>query len=303
MSGTYGIVYKVCHRPTSQIYALKKIRLEGEDDGVPATAIREISILKELRHQNIVQLRDVILTDARLYLIFEYLAMDLKKYLDCLGENEDMDVALIRSYMYQIIDALLFCHCRRIIHRDLKPQNLLVDTKGIIKLADFGLARAFSVPLRIYTHEVVTLWYRAPEVLLGASRYSCPVDVWSVGCIFAEMYTKRPLFQGDSEIDQLFRIFRTLGTPTDETWPGVVSLPEFKSSFPRWKQINDLSSLLNDRMRDDALDLLLKMLVYDPVRRISAKQCLNHAYFKQFDPQNFPVPAPVIVPVVKEGAK
>ncbi|CAF5060750.1 unnamed protein product, partial [Rotaria sp. Silwood1] len=205
---TYGIVYKVCHRPTSQIYALKKIRLEGEDDGVPATAIREISILKELRHQNIVQLRDVILTDARLYLIFEYLAMDLKKYLDCLGENEDMDIALIRSYMYQIIDALLFCHCRRIIHRDLKPQNLLVDTKGIIKLADFGLARAFSVPLRIYTHEVVTLWYRAPEVLLGASRYSCPVDVWSVGCIFAEMYTKRPLFQGDSEIDQLFRIFR-----------------------------------------------------------------------------------------------
>ncbi|CAF5222384.1 unnamed protein product [Rotaria magnacalcarata] len=100
--------------------------------------------------------------------------MDLKKYLDCLGENEDMDIVLIQSYMYQIIDALLFCHCRRIIHRDLKPQNLLVDTKGIIKLADFGLARAFSVPLRIYTHEVVTLWYRAPEVLLGASRYSCP---------------------------------------------------------------------------------------------------------------------------------
>ncbi|CAF0812417.1 unnamed protein product [Rotaria sordida] len=301
--GTYGIVYKVCHRPTSQIYALKKIRLEGEDDGVPATAIREISILKELRHQSIVQLRDVILTDARLYLIFEYLAMDLKKYFDCLGENEAMDVGLIRSYTYQVIDALLFCHCRRIIHRDLKPQNLLVDTKGIIKLADFGLARAFSVPLRIYTHEVVTLWYRAPEVLLGASRYSCPVDVWSVGCIFAEMYTKRPLFQGDSEIDQLFRIFRTLGTPTDETWPGVVQLPEFKSSFPRWRQINDLSSLLNDRMRDDALDLLLKMLVYDPVRRISAKQCLNHSYFKHFDSQNFPIPAPIVVPVVKEGTK
>ncbi|CAF1242675.1 unnamed protein product [Adineta steineri] len=301
--GTYGIVYKVCHRPTSQIYALKKIRLEGEDDGVPATAIREISILKELRHPSIVQLRDVILTDARLYLIFEYLAMDLKKYFDCLGENEDMDSALIQSYTYQIIDALLFCHCRRIIHRDLKPQNLLVDTKGIIKLADFGLARAFSVPLRIYTHEVVTLWYRAPEVLLGASRYSCPVDVWSVGCIFAEMYTKRPLFQGDSEIDQLFRIFRTLGTPTDESWPGVVSLPEFKSSFPRWKQSSDLSSLLNDRMRDDALDLLLKMLVYDPVRRISAKQCLTHPYFKHFDPQNFPIPAPIVVPVVKEGGK
>ncbi|CAF0827345.1 unnamed protein product [Didymodactylos carnosus] len=290
---TYGIVYKVCHIPTNQIYALKKIRLEGEDDGVPATAIREISILKELRHQNIVQLRDVILTDARLYLIFEYLAMDLKKYMDCLG-TEEMDPNLIK-----MIDALLFCHCRRIIHRDLKPQNLLVDGKGIIKLADFGLARAFSVPLRIYTHEVVTLWYRAPEVLLGAARYSCPVDVWSIGCIFAEMYTKRPLFHGDSEIDQLFRIFRTLGTPSDEVWPGVVSLPEFKSTFPRWKN-NELVTLLKDRMNTDALDLLLKMLVYDPVRRVSAKQSLQHPYFTHFDPKVLALPTIVTIPVVKD---
>lgn len=134
--------------------------------------------------------------------------MDLKKYLDKLPSGTVMDPALVKSYMYQINEAILFCHQRRILHRDLKPQNLLVSQDGKIKVADFGLGRAFGVPVRVYTHEVVTLWYRAPEVLLGSSRYSCPIDVWSMGCIFAEMATKRPLFQGDSEIDQLFRIFR-----------------------------------------------------------------------------------------------
>ncbi|CAL1281976.1 unnamed protein product [Larinioides sclopetarius] len=113
-----------------------------------------------------------------------------------------------QSYLYQILDGILYCHRRRIIHRDLKPQNLLIDQQGAIKIADFGLARAFGIPVRVYTHEVVTLWYRAPEVLLGSPRYSTPIDIWSIGCIFAEMANKAPLFRGDSEIDQLYRIFR-----------------------------------------------------------------------------------------------
>merc|ERR1719223_283861 len=133
-----------------------------------------------------------------------------------------------------MIAGLNFCHARRIIHRDLKPQNLLIDRNGTLKLADFGLARAFGIPVRTYTHEVVTLWYRAPEILLGSKHYSTPVDLWSVGCIFAEMITNRPLFPGDSEIDELFRIFRVCGTPNEELWPGVSSLPDYKPTFPNW---------------------------------------------------------------------
>lgn len=138
--------------------------------------------------------------------------MDLKKYMDALPKGELLPPDLVQSYLYQILDGVLFCHERRVLHRDLKPQNLLIDKNGAIKLADFGLARAFGVPVRVYTHEVVTLWYRAPEVLLGSARYSTPVDMWSIGCIFAEMSNRKPLFQGDSEIDQILRIFRLVSS-------------------------------------------------------------------------------------------
>lgn len=279
--GTYGVVYKARHKKSDKIVALKKIRLENEDEGVPSTAMREISILKELRHPNVVYLRDVHLTESRLYLVFEFLSMDLKRYLDNLPEDEYIDKMLLKSYLYQILEALLFCHKRRIIHRDLKPQNLLIDSNGVIKLADFGLARAFIIPVRAYTHEVVTLWYRAPEVLLGCPRYTTPVDIWSVGCIFAEMATKKPLFHGDSEIDQIFRIFRTMGTPTEETWPGVTSLKAYKNTFPCWKR--NVCRALVPQLDDTGLELLEKMLIYDPHKRLNAKQAVLHPYFNDLD--------------------
>ncbi|XP_013393480.1 cyclin-dependent kinase 1 isoform X1 [Lingula anatina] len=206
--GTYGVVYKGRNKKNNKTVALKKIRLESEEEGVPSTAIREISLLKELQHPNVVNLEDILMQENKLYLVFEFLSMDLKKYMDSIPSGQYMDKMLVKSYLYQITQGILFCHQRRVLHRDLKPQNLLIDNKGVIKLADFGLARAFGIPVRVYTHEVVTLWYRAPEVLLGSQRYSTPIDVWSIGCIFAEMVTKVPLFRGDSEIDQLFRIFR-----------------------------------------------------------------------------------------------
>ncbi|KAL4712416.1 hypothetical protein ACJJTC_001577 [Scirpophaga incertulas] len=172
--GTYGVVYKGKNKITGQFVAMKKIRLESEDEGIPSTAIREISLLKELNHPNIVKLEDVLMEESRLYLIFEFLSMDLKKYMDSLGSGKFMDPAIVKSYLYQINSAILYCHQRRILHRDLKPQNLLINKTGIIKVADFGLGRAFGLPVRVYTHEVVTLWYRAPEILLGSQRASLP---------------------------------------------------------------------------------------------------------------------------------
>ncbi|KAH8074829.1 cyclin-dependent protein serine/threonine kinase [Aureococcus anophagefferens] len=198
--GTYGVVYKVRNVRTNSILALKKIRLADEEEGVPATAIREISLLKELSHPNIVALHDVVYVNSKLFLAFEFLDQDLKHYM---GRGR------------RILCGVAFCHERRVLHRDLKPQNLLLDSAGTLKLADFGLARAFSSPRHAYTHEVITLWYRAPEILLGAEHYSTPVDIWSIGCIFCEMASSRPLFPGDSEIDELFRIFRVCGTPGD----------------------------------------------------------------------------------------
>jgi len=189
------------------------------------------------------------------------------------------DPQLVKSYTKQLLQGLLYCHRRRILHRDLKPQNLLIDRKGYLKLADFGLARAVCIPVRPYTHEVITLWYRAPEILLGSQAYSMPVDIWSAACIFAEMLAKRPLFPGDSEIDELFRIFRTLGTPTEEIWRGCTNLPDYKQNFPKWVK-QDLKKFFAEEADPQAIDLLELMLIYEPNQRISAKSALEHKYFK-----------------------
>lgn len=304
--GTYGVVYKALDlsTPDQRIVALKKIRLEAEDEGVPSTAIREISLLKEMNDPNIVRLFNIVHADGhKLYLVFEYLDMDLKKYMEALpvsqggrgkplpegvmnGRNGHMGLGpdMVKKFTLQLLEGTRYCHAHRVLHRDLKPQNLLIDKEGNLKLADFGLARAFGVPLRTYTHEVVTLWYRAPEILLGGRQYSTGVDMWSVGCIFAEMATRKPLFPGDSEIDEIFKIFRILGTPTEADWPGVTSFPDFKSSFPKWERKQDDEMVNADGVKilgENGLDLLESMLVYDPAGRISAKQAVHHPYFTE----------------------
>uniref|UniRef100_A0A2P2M2X7 cyclin-dependent kinase n=1 Tax=Rhizophora mucronata TaxID=61149 RepID=A0A2P2M2X7_RHIMU len=278
--GTYGVVYKARDRVTNETIALKKIRLEQEDEGVPSTAIREISLLKEMQHGNIVRLQDVVHSEKHLYLVFEYLDLDLKKHMDSCPEFSK-DSRLVKTFLYQILRGIAYCHSHRVLHRDLKPQNLLIDRRtNALKLADFGLARAFGIPVRTFTHEVVTLWYRAPEILLGSRHYSTPVDVWSVGCIFAEMVNQRPLFPGDSEIDELFKIFRIMGTPNEDTWPGVTSLPDFKSAFPKWPS-KDLATVV-PTLEQAGVDLLSKMLSLDPSKRITARNALEHEYFRDF---------------------
>ena len=220
---------------------------------------------------------DVIHQDKKLYLVFEFLDVDLKKHLDT-HPHVSNDRRVIKGYLYQMCAGIAYCHSHRVLHRDLKPQNLLVDqTTNVLKLADFGLARAFGIPVRAYTHEVVTLWYRSPEILLGARHYSTPVDVWSIGCIFAELVRKTPMFPGESEVQQLLHIFKVLGTPDESVWPGVSKLKDWHE-FPQWKP-QDLRTFF-PTLEPEGLDLLRRCLVYDPKERISAKEAMAHPFFR-----------------------
>lgn len=274
--GTYGVVYKARDIGTGDMLALKKIRLDAEDEGIPSTAIREISLLKQLQHRNIVRLYDVVLTDQTLTLVFEFLDQDLKKYLDACGDR-GLDSPTTKSFLWQLLQGINYCHENRVLHRDLKPQNLLVNSDGELKLADFGLARSFGIPVRSYTHEVVTLWYRSPEILLGSRQYSTPVDMWSVGCIFAEIANGRPLFPGKNDKDQLLKIFQIRGTPSLKSWPGMEHLPEYRPNYTQYpgQPLNKLIPL-----KAAGLDLLTAFLQYDPAKRMTAAQAIAHPYFK-----------------------
>ncbi|KAH8741576.1 cdc2-like protein kinase [Cryptosporidium ryanae] len=282
--GTYGVVYKAQDNQ-GRIVALKRIRLEAEDEGIPSTAIREISLLKELQHPNIVSLFDVIHSEKRLTLVFEFMEKDLKMVLD--AHKSGLDDKTIKIYLYQLLRGVAHCHQHRILHRDLKPQNLLINSNGALKLADFGLARAFGIPVRSYTHEVVTLWYRAPDVLMGSKRYSTSVDIWSIGCIFAEMITGKPLFPGTSDDDQLLKIFSILGTPNPKEWSQLQELPLWKQRTFQVYERKSWDSIFPGFSKS-GIDLLSKMLCFDPNKRISAKDAMEHAYFDDLSVQNLP---------------
>jgi len=302
--GAYGIVYRGTQRSTGVTVAIKRIPFAdaAPEGGVPCNVIREISLLRELDHPNVVRLLDV--NQARpgeLYLVFEFVAHDLKTFLDRNQPNfgktntntgeggsgsaqvsnrrQGLPPHMVRSFMRQILEGVGYCHTYRILHRDLKPHNLLISSDGRqVKLADFGLARLSGLPSGPYTSEVVTLWYRAPELLLGATRYCGPVDVWSIGCIFAEMATGYALFPGRSDIDQLFKIFQRRGTPVNE--PTLNRLPHYNAEFPKWHpqpitDFVDLSSFGSNH----AADLLEQLLQYDPERRLICKQALHHPFF------------------------
>ena len=274
--GTYATVFKGRNRQTGELVALKEIHLDSEE-GTPSTAIREISLMKELKHENIVSLHDVIHTENKLMLVFEYMDKDLKKYMDSRSERGNLDPGTIKSFMYQLLKGIAFCHENRVLHRDLKPQNLLINTKGQLKLADFGLARAFGIPVNTFSNEVVTLWYRAPDVLLGSRTYNTSIDIWSAGCIMAEMYTGRPLFPGTTNEDELQKIFRLMGTPSEHSWPGISKFPEYKPSTHVFAT-QDLRVIIPS-IDQQGLDLLQRLLQLRPELRISAKEALQHPWF------------------------
>lgn len=280
--GTYGVVYLAKDKQTSDMVALKKMRIDDDDEGIPSTAIREVSMLQSLSGlPHIVPVRQVIYENGQLYIVLQLMTgNDLKKRITMAADvQEPLDSSMIRTWMFQLLTAMNVCHSRGIMHRDLKPENLLLDDKNVLYMADFGLARNFIATDCAYTHEVTTLWYRAPEILLGAKEYTQAMDMWSIGVIFGELWFGTPLFPSDSEIDQLFRTFRLLGTPTEDVWSGVTALADFKMTFPKWPH-RPLDKVIR-RLREDAqaLDLLTRLLRYAPDQRLSAYEALQHPYF------------------------
>ena len=284
--GTYGIVYKAEDIQKKRIVALKKIRLKPEEEGIPSTAIREISLLKECKNKNIIHLIDVIHTKSKLTLIFEYCETDLKRIMDEKRE-EKLPLKTIKEYFYQIIKGLNYLHKKKIIHRDLKPQNLLINSENKIKICDFGLARGYGVPVKTYTNEVVTLWYRPPDILLGNKIYDISCDIWSAGCIFAEMLLGHPLFSGKNESEQCEQIFHLIGTPDEDTFNWLKESPEWNTGIngDGFTKVTRKNFLTTFNQVDDqlAIDILDKILVFDPEQRICTDDLLKHPFFQDLD--------------------
>ena len=283
--GTYGTVYKARKKSDNKFYAIKKIKNELDNEGIPSTALREIAILKKMKNPNVVNVEGIAFNNHNIELCLEYCKYDLKKLIDEKKHDSSFyNVKFVKNMMYQLLKGVEHLHSHKILHRDLKPQNILVDDNGwILKLADFGLSRVYSIPIRPYTKEVLTLWYRAPEMMLGINNYAIGLDIWSIGCIFVELYLGKPFVMGDSEIDQLFKLFQIYGTFNELTLPGYKNFPYFDQDFPFWKGIG-LKNYLKQRSHiipidDTAFNLMEKMLAIDPCKRITCKEALNHPYF------------------------
>ncbi|KAJ0969127.1 hypothetical protein J5N97_022004 [Dioscorea zingiberensis] len=285
--GTYGVVYRAKDKKTGEVVALKKVKMEKEREGFPLTSLREINILLSFYHPSIVDVKEVVVGSSldSIFMVMEYMEHDLKGLMETM--KQPFSQSEVKCLMLQLLEGVKYLHDNWVLHRDLKTSNLLMNNRGELKICDFGLARQYGSPLKPYTHLVVTLWYRAPELLLGIKEYSTAIDMWSLGCIMAELLAKEPLFSGKTELDQLDKIFRTLGTPNEKIWPGFAKLPGLKVNFVKqpYNRLREKfpATCFSGRptLSEAGFDLLNKLLTYDPEKRITAEAALNHAWFRE----------------------
>ncbi|XP_061470042.1 cyclin-dependent kinase 20 isoform X1 [Rhineura floridana] len=296
--GAHGIVFKAKNIETGETVALKKVALRKLEDGIPNQALREIKALQEIEeNQHVVKLKDVFPHGTGFVLVFEYMLSDLSEVIR--NSEQPLTEAQVKGYMLMLLKGVAFCHANSIMHRDLKPANLLISSTGQLKIADFGLARVFtSDGERLYSHQVATRWYRAPELLYGARKYDEGVDLWAVGCIFAELLNNSPLFPGENDIEQLCCVLRVLGTPNQKIWPEITELPDYNKISFKEKLPIPLEQVVPDAS-PQAVQLLKQFLLYPSKQRVQAPQALLHPYF--FTP---PLPAHHSeLPIPQRGGK
>ena len=280
--GAYGNVYLAEDLKNKNMkVAVKQLKSSSVEEGVPISSLREISLLKELSHVNIVKLMDVVHLQNNIVLVFEYVETDLKIMLKK-NKNKGLEPKLYKSFLYQLLKGIQHIHRMKILHRDIKSENLLISKDNKLKITDFGLARGYGLPIKNFRNDVVSLWYRAPDILLGNENYERSVDMWSVGCIFAEMVLGNILFKGYSEKEQVRKIFEILGTPTEKTYPMYMEYSEWKKETWEVYHPQDLKKFL-PTLSDDGLDLLKKLLELDPEKRILSADALQHPFFKDLD--------------------
>ncbi|WFD48849.1 [pyruvate dehydrogenase (acetyl-transferring)] kinase [Malassezia furfur] len=297
--GTYGQVYKASAERTGSLVALKKIRMEAVKEGFPVTSMREIKLLQSLRHENVIRLQEIMTSRAgSVYMVFEYMEHDLNGVL--VHPEVTFTDAHRKSLASQLLQGLAYLHRRAVLHRDLKGSNLLLNNAGTLKIADFGLARTYYKRHRgDYTNRVVTLWYRPPELLLGATQYGPEVDTWGAGCLFLELFTRHPLFQGHDEIHQLHVITQLLGPLSTSAWPSVETLPWFELMRMQDERTAsdsdtpDAWAAIEANLSPAAVALARGLLAYDPAKRWTAAQALESPYFTTEEPRAEP-PAAVL---------
>ncbi|XP_050628990.1 cyclin-dependent kinase 10 isoform X2 [Macaca thibetana thibetana] len=240
--------------------------MDKEKDGIPISSLREITLLLRLRHPNIVELKEVVVGNhlESIFLVMGYCEQDLASLLE--NMPTPFSEAQVKCIVLQVLRGLQYLHRNFIIHRDLKVSNLLMTDKGCVKTADFGLARAYGVPVKPMTPKVVTLWYRAPELLLGTTTQTTSIDMWAVGCILAELLAHKPLLPGTSEIHQIDLIVQLLGTPSENIWPGFSKLPLVGQYSLRKQPYNNLKHKF-PWLSEAGLRLLHFLFMYDPKKR------------------------------------